>query len=493
MFLTRIAELIPRPYLSLLLGVVTIEGLLLTLYGGERAGAVVLATCFAVAFLFWLGQGTRIYDRLLRQRLLTKPTPSLAVTVSRPLAYLVVLLPLLTWLYWPAGLAMAVVMALIGVRPALAQLRDILRSKRQFQEDVARFLSDPPKIIAYLSGPSDVAYQINQWTSVLERLSVKTAIILRNPGIYAQMKPTTLDVYYARGGREVEWFVNNGPKVVLYPNNREQNVNSLRHYELTHVFINHGESDKSVNQSKMLMAYDHLFVGGAMAEKRLRDVGLPIRDRQIVHVGRPQAEMMLTPRVPDAPVRNILYAPTWEGGVQATDYSSVGPFGLDVLKRIIADGRFKLRLKLHPLTGSSSARARDYRAQIESLCLNSPLCEIAPAGGSIHDAMNWSDLMICDVSAVLGDYLPSEKPIVLCTHFQSAGEDVEKEFPLSAAAYKLSRLTDLDAILEDVTTTDSRLEARKHVRNLALGAQGSFDRFEAALLAAIETNGGKKA
>ena len=33
---------------------------------------------------------------------------------------------------------------------------------------------------------------------------------------------------------------------------------------------------------------------------------------------------------------------------------------------------------------------------------------------SLHDAMNWSDVLVGDVSAVLSDYLVTGKPIVLC-------------------------------------------------------------------------------
>jgi hypothetical protein len=402
--------------------------------------------------------------------------PGVLIAYFIPLAPVTVALK--SELFVPYTFFIVTVMALC----AIADIRVRQEKIKTQAESEDSYLALKPEILLYVSGPRGVYYQINQWIPVLELLSFRIAILIRNLDVLKGMGATKIPVYYIGNGRKLEWALSNGPKVVLYPNNRPGNCETLRYPDLFHVFINHGESDKHVNQSQMLMAYDKLFVGGPLAEQRLKHAGLPIRPDQIVYVGRPQAEMALAYRERQGEIRNILYAPTWEGGVDATAHSSVGPLGLQVLKELASDGRYQVRIKPHPLTGTSKKSAQKALRKLEEISARAGFLFL-DAGVDLHEQMNWSDVMICDVSAVLNEYLITGKPIILCNvkgeHISM--DEIRSQYPTSRAAYTIKQGESILHVLESINQEDALKEKRAELRYESLGGGGSIERFIAAL------------
>lgn len=372
----------------------------------------------------------------------------------------------------------------LGYAPqALELAQRVLRARterRNLAEELAR---TPYEVVVFIAGPREAAYQINQWLPVLEILPFRVALLTPSFGMLAGMHATKLPIYFARGFAQIESFLEAGPQVVLYPANPVDNARPLRQYRLRHLFINHGESDKAVNQSKLLMAYDKLLVGGPLAERRLRDAGLPLRAEQVVHVGRPQAELRLA-YVPErrGPLRRILYAPTWEGLGDAVDYGSVSEFGDALVSALLRDGRFEVHFKPHPFTGTRSSRARDSLARIRAK-VSSSKGRVLGDADSLHDAMNWSDLLITDVSSVLNEYLVTGKPVVLCNPRGFEPERLAREFPSSVAAYVLDSGGEVTELLGRVSADDFKRESRRDVRRDSLGDAdtSALTRFEAAI------------
>lgn len=327
------------------------------------------------------------------------------------------------------------------------------------------------------------AYQINQWLPVLEKLNVPTMILLRDRELFPDMHATTLAVVYARNARHVEQILDTGVRTVLYPANPMKNLQLFRHYRINHFFINHGESDKAVNQSKLLMAYDKILVGGPMAEKRLVKAGLPVRPGQVVHVGRPQAEMLLkTKEGRGGTIRTILYAPTWEGFNGSVDYSSVGPISTKIFEEFRAASEYKILFKPHPYTGLSDKRRKDDLRKIQKLCEEGGH-EFVDASVPIHDLMNRSDLLITDISSVLNEYLVTGKPIVLCIPERMTDIDVGAEYPSASAAYLLKQGDPILALIKRIVDSDPLAGQREEVRRESLGnfEEGALARFKAVV------------
>lgn len=344
------------------------------------------------------------------------------------------------------------------------------------------------KVAVYVSGLAEVAYQINQWLPVLEKLGVPSIVLVRQRGIYEGMPRTEIPVIYARNMAHVERVLDSGIETVLYPANTMHNVQALRHFRLNHYFINHGESDKAVNQSKLLQAYDKLLVAGPLAHRRMLAAGLKLREDQVEYVGRPQAEMQLE-RVAtgsETTIRRILYAPTWEGFVDHVNYCSINKLGLQLLKQLAGRKDCEVVFKPHPYTGSRRAVQKSYLATMKSFCKSHGI-RVEESLVSIHECMNNSDLLITDVSSVLNDYLMTRKPIILCINDWMTKLDLAGDFPSTRAAYLLQDGNGVGKVLDEIKQGDALRDVREAVRKDSLGdfEESSMEKFRNVILESV--------
>ena len=378
--------------------------------------------------------------------------------------------------------------------------RTLMKFARRAQireESLDQIRTSAPQVIIYVSGISGVAYQINQWLRVLEQLTVKPLILVRQRRVAEEMDFTNLPIFFARRMIDVETLYQTAEstvRVVLYPANTANNVQSLRHSQLLHFFINHGESDKSVNQSKLLMAYDKLLLAGPLAEKRLRKSLLPLREGQIEHVGRPPTELMLDQNNDNNTIKTLLYAPTWEGFVQDADYCSVNSFGLEMLNKLIACGEYRVLIKLHPFTGHRSTEAKNFLLAMKNLAKKTDVIQWFGNDYSIHELMNKSDLMICDISSVLNDYLVTRKPIILMNTASMSTAELEEKFPSTVACHVLDPETSVLDILNELKLKDIKKNMRNFVREQSLGChpEGSLTRFTDVIARAVYAESEKR-
>lgn len=389
---------------------------------------------------------------------------------SQKINFAVSLLPLLTsqlGLYVLPVILLYIMASLIAVWPVIHKL---FNRKKIRARAVKVLEAECPTVAVYVTGMKGVAYQINQWLPVLEKLEQPVIIILREADIFSEMLPTDILTVTARTQIDLEAILGGGTSVkkVLYPANTMKNVQALRYYHLDHIFINHGESDKAVNQSKLLMAYDYLFVAGQLSEDRLKAAGLPLREGQVVHVGRPQAEMVLEYNNKVEEIQTILYAPTWEGYVKSVDYSSIGELGYNLCRDIISDKRYNLIFKPHPYTGSTSTVHRRWLNKIRNLCEKNEV-PVLSATESIHEAMNLSDVLVCDISSVLNDYLVTGKPILLCNTQMLDSEILYTLYPTSTAANLFDIEDNIIDLIEVINQSDPLKKERASARVYSLG------------------------
>ncbi|MEE2001524.1 CDP-glycerol glycerophosphotransferase family protein [Alkalimonas sp. MEB108] len=362
-------------------------------------------------------------------------------------------------------------------------LRELSRyeSKQSYQQLVASNYSIPTakeiqnagvKVVLFVSGIESVGYQANMWIPVLESLSVPCAIVIREKRTASELLPTSLPVYFLQSMNDLEVLEQAGVRTVLYPGNSQKATQMLRFHRLNHFFINHGESDKVVNQSKFLMAYDKLLVAGPLAEQRIRDAGLPVRADQVVQVGRPQVEMKLQ-QVSSAciSVRTILYAPTWEGFNDEANYCSINSTGMELLQTLAASRRFKVLFKPHPYTGyDPSGQAKLFLEKMCELAQSNSQIDLFGSETDIHDLMNRSDLLITDISSVLNDYLYTLKPIVLTNSRQFTQQRLDAEFPSTASAYVVNNANDILGLVDAIMVDDVKFEKRRALKNYSLGS-----------------------
>lgn len=396
-----------------------------------------------------------------------------------PVAYL--LAPVIGWIYF--------FLYVIAFSRSLWVLATRLLTRKSIYKAALKDLeSYQPEVAVYVTGMREVAYQINQWLPVLERVHVNIMIVAREGGIFDDMPETSILVFTAKGQRELEVLLSECAtmKTVLYPANTMNNVQALRHSHLNHYFINHGESDKAVNQSKFMMAYDKLLLAGPLSKQRLQDAGLPLRDGQVEFVGRPQAEILLDAVDDISQIKTILYAPTWEGYVRNVDYSSISPLGHELCKQLLESGKYRLLFKPHPYTGRVSGKKARYLEKIKTLCEQHGV-PVYGDEASLHELMNQSDLLICDISSVLNEYLITRKPIMLCKTDGKDEESFLEAFPSSRAATMIEEGHHVLEIIADIESRDEQQAERDRVRRESLGEfpEGALARFAQVLESSV--------
>jgi hypothetical protein len=88
---------------------------------------------------------------------------------------------------------------------------------------------------------------------------------------------------------------------------------------------------------------------------------------------------------------------------------------------------------------------------------------------SVEDCFNASDAMISDVSAVVSDYLHSDKPFAMVSVGRTP-DDLLRDAPAARAAYVIEDdLANLEPVLDDLLGADPRRDERSATRIYYLG------------------------
>jgi hypothetical protein len=275
-------------------------------------------------------------------------------------------------------------------------------------------------VLLYYPDSLDNLYQVTPWLPALEALHAElpVAIVCQDSRVTARFRELT-DVpvlTIARYGTLDDILGRSNVKVALYVSHAPRNFECLRFTSLMHVYLGHGESDKGVSASNQLKAYDYAFLPGEAAVERIRDRLMKFdADAHTKIVGQPQNVALLHDPRPDGRT-TVLYAPTWEGAQPSVAYSSVISHGLPLVESLLADARFVVDYRPHPLSGVTS---REYAAATHSI--SAAVRAQADAGHRVVSAadepldvsFSRADLLVCDVSAVSTAWLPSLKPLVV--------------------------------------------------------------------------------
>lgn len=185
------------------------------------------------------------------------------------------------------------------------------------------------------------------------------AKIFKAEGIaYQFMKPSELD--------------NLKGQIIFYAFNAQSNCRLVANRKLKHIFITHGESNKIASVKPIIRIYDHVVMAGELSLERYYKSGL--FDKHDYETGRlimmGDTFIGRTGFSSDSTKENVLfYAPTWEGGLESENYSSLQ--NIELVCSTILQLAEKLQLKTivvqaHPNTGH---RVKSYINSLFSLFL----------------------------------------------------------------------------------------------------------------------------
>jgi hypothetical protein len=276
-------------------------------------------------------------------------------------------------------------------------------------------------VMVYFPGALDTLYQIEPWLPTFEALHRvhRVVVVCQDSRVAAHLRDTSaLPVLtVARYGTLDGLLGRSEVKLALYVSHLPRNFESLRFTSLLHAYIGHGDSDKGVSASNQLKAYDFVFTPGQAAIDRIakRLMRFDTAERCRI-VGQPLTlSAPVAPAAPAAGAPVVLYAPTWEGAQPSVAYSSVLSHGERMIRALLADGRFRVLYRPHPLIGVTSRAYtladQAIRTAIEEAGNGS---SVVPADAEpLEASFAKAAALVCDVSAVATGWLPSLKPIVV--------------------------------------------------------------------------------
>jgi hypothetical protein len=291
----------------------------------------------------------------------------------------------------------------------------------------ARFAgaSLPQTCLVFFPDTRSKLYQLRQWYGPLRALDREHPVVVLGQDSRAmaavRAESGLTAVTLVKSDFVADLLTRSEVKVVLYVNHSSQNFAMLRFPWLAHVYLSHGDSDKGVSVSNQVKAYDFCMVAGQAAIDRLAN-RLLFADMttRCLTVGRPELDAVDL----SGPVRSssrrprVLYAPTWEGGDPSMAYGSLVTHGLPMVQELLDSRRFAVTYRPHPLSGFRDRvyGAADVRLRelVTKAAREDPSTgHRVDSGRSMLEAFREADVLVCDVSSVATDWLPTGRPLIV--------------------------------------------------------------------------------
>ncbi|MBV9291827.1 MAG: CDP-glycerol glycerophosphotransferase family protein, partial [Frankiales bacterium] len=365
-------------------------------------------------------------------------------------------------------------------------------SREQLLVAVAERVSrNKPEVMLYHSGDPDTAYQANMWLATVDALPHGCVVMLRERPVMRELAGCRSPVLCIPDPVDFMNFSLPDVRVALYTANVGKTIHMLREPGVSHVFIGHGDSDKSASSNPFSKVYTEIWVAGPAGRDRYRRAGIGIDDADVVEVGRPQLAGIehFTGSVRDP--LTVLYAPTWEGWTNDPAHTSLTRTGPTLVERLVATPGVRVVYKPHPLTGtvSPATAAADaaIRATISRAGSGDGHRVVAGPTPSLYDCFNDADALVADISSVLTDFVESQKPYLVVNVSGRSDAEFRTEFPSVSAAYLLDPgMRNLGEVLDLIRTSDPMRDARRELKHYLLGADepDATTRFTRAVTAA---------
>ena len=389
--------------------------------------------------------------------------------------------------YTSIGVGALALAIAIGCGVRLAQTRTTRRRSLRTELD-ERLRALGPQVILYSAGGDRDVYQVNMWMETVAALSQPAVIVVRDETMFANLAPTTLPVLCIPNTVELANFGLSTVKTVLYPGNFGNNLHMLRQPGLRHAFIGHGDSDKAASANPFSKVYDEVWVAAEAGRDRYIAAGVGLDASRVIEVGRPQLDhiTVAAPRGSAGPL-TVLYAPTWEGWVEAdTRSSSLAIMGERLIAQLLAMPDVRVIYKPHPLSGIRQRGARRADASIRRMIRRAGGFDagedralvtgrhliVRGASPPLYECFNVSDLLISDVSSVVVDFIKTQKPYVVTNAHGMPEDQFRADVASARGGYLLSGdCSELAGIIANARSEhDPLLPVRRTLKRYLLGA-----------------------
>ncbi|MCP1660531.1 hypothetical protein [Neisseria perflava] len=306
-------------------------------------------------------------------------------------------------------------------------------------------------------GPS----HLSQWIPYFIQSNENFAVLVRNMDLYKWVRENypQVDVIYAKNPIDVEGILSNLAfvKAIYYLSNTGNMIHTLRFNVYKHIFLGHGDSDKSASAHKFFRVYDEVWVAGQAHIDRFKNAGFNTAHMTFVKIGRPMlADIIKQTQTPwdKRSEPRILYLPTWEGVYEEGNYSSVR-MASTMLSEIYKRFGMHLSMKFHPVTGSRDKMLGDAPKKIgEELQRQGTSFYIADKLTPVSHLIMNANIYICDISAVVSECIAANGPLFAYIPKDKEIKISQSDMTYSDYAYTFSNIEELLAQLERVLGGD---------------------------------------
>jgi CDP-glycerol glycerophosphotransferase (TagB/SpsB family) len=339
-----------------------------------------------------------------------------------------------------------------------------------------------PEFVAYFASNVGAQYQVGMWLPYFVRIGRPFIIVTRTVPMLAEISElceeqrVKVPVIYRKTLRSLEEIIVKSMTAAFYVNNAARNTHLVERRELTHVWLNHGDSEKPACFNPVHAIYDLIFAAGQAGIDRYARHGVRIPAEKFRIVGRPQVELISPASGPIGVIEQptVLYAPTWQGPFADSRVYSL-PVGRQIVEQLLARGA-RVIFRAHPFNYHNP----DAQKMIEDIGavldadreVNGREHLWGPAAEqqmSVEDCFNASDAMVSDVSAVVSDYLHSGKPFAMVSIGRTP-EQLLIDAPAARAAYVVrDELSNLAEVCDDLLGADPLASIRNETKIYYLG------------------------
>lgn len=310
------------------------------------------------------------------------------------------------------------------------------RATDAISDAVRRF---DPQLVLYFAGSAEELYQVRMWFAPVERLELRTLVVLRSDAVMDRLEQAPFPVVCTPYNGLIAALPLPKRVVALFVTHSGNNLSMLRRPETVCVFVGHGDSDKPDSSNPYARVYDEVWVAGPLGRRRYAEAAIGVRDKAIREVGRPQF-VPPSEQAPRPPV--IVYAPTWEGWGDDAHHTSLPHAGVALVEVLLARPGISVRYRPHPLTGRRDPAVRRAHEAIVARVGR------VPDGEPLEVTMAGASAMVADVSSVIGEYLSYDRPYAVIDTRGLGRRAASRQFPSTAGAFLLGPdLTGLDAFL----------------------------------------------
>lgn len=293
------------------------------------------------------------------------------------------------------------------INPRTHEINYIVSNKLQDKLDIVNIGLYKPEVI--LVWGADLAYsQLEIWSHILRRSKIRHAIFTKSLKNKKQdyAKLDNVPIFGEAEGSNLKIIANASPNVstMMFMTDKNQNFGYLRAYpNLIHVAAHHGDSEKHSSSSRHFAAYDFMLVSDKHAMNRYIAENIRFTPDNFITIGNSVIEGVKFEPGIKTKINNIIYAPTFEGHSEGVNFSSLQRVTTEI-KAIFPSKNVVVRP--HPGTG---LRIKVNKSIVKDLIKSNPFKFTKDK----MDQFNWSDILVCDISGILSEYLFTGKPIIV--------------------------------------------------------------------------------